>query len=380
METLAHGIAGSAGGMLAMALLYPLDQIKTIMQVEATELEDEPEQEQDKKAQDSKAGLPVKRAPRNFWAQALLILRKKKWQVYQGHVSTQVALGGSNFIYFFCYNGLKKQLLKRLQQRNRQMSGNITPVQNLALSCLAGVVNVYICAPLWVANMRLKSKDAAKYSGVVDCLRKVTANEGLLSLWNGTLASLVLVSNPVIHYVSYERMKIALHKKRHAAGPAGAALSALDIFVLGALAKSFTTVVTYPLQVAQSLMRVQQKTLDTQQERPARPTSLAGCLAQIYADRGVAGYFAGLQAKLLQTVLTAAISLVTYEKLLALILLMMRQPAKPAPAPCVLELNFAAAAERRHRPLGIASSAAAALTKSKAIYCPCCSSRCIDQL
>ncbi|GMF19759.1 unnamed protein product [Phytophthora fragariaefolia] len=162
-----------------------------------------------------------------------------------------------------------------------------------------------------------------------DCLRKVTENEGFLSLWNGTLASLVLVSNPVIHYVSYERMKIALQKKRHIAGPAGAALSALDIFVLGALAKSFTTVVTYPLQVAQSLMRVQQKTLD-KQEHPARSTSLAGCLAQIYADRGVGGYFAGLQAKLLQTVLTAAISLVTYEKLLALILLMVRQQAKPS--------------------------------------------------
>ncbi|KAE8912620.1 hypothetical protein PF005_g8775 [Phytophthora fragariae] len=321
METLAHGIAGSAGGMLAMALLYPLDQIKTIMQVEANALEEEPEQEQDKKTE--------AKPPTSFWTQALLILRKKKWQVYQGHVSTQVALGGSNFIYFFCYNGLKTQLLKRLQQQNRQMSGIITPMQNLALSCLAGVINVYICAPLWVANMRLKSKDAAKYSGVVDCLRKVTASEGLLSLWNGTLASLVLVSNPVIHYVSYERMKIALQKKRHAAGPAGAALSALDIFVLGALAKSFTTVVTYPLQVAQSLMRVQQKTLDTQQSRSARSTSLTGCLAQIYADRGAAGYFAGLQAKLLQTVLTAAISLVTYEKLLALILLMMRQPAKP---------------------------------------------------
>lgn len=79
----------------------------------------------------------------------------------------------------------------------------------------------------------------------------------------------------------------------------------LDIFVLGALAKSFTTVVTYPLQVAQSLMRVQHK---SPQENPARSSSLAGCLAQIYADRGVAGYFAGLQAKLLQTVLTAAIS------------------------------------------------------------------------
>ncbi|KAL4086313.1 hypothetical protein PRIC1_014440 [Phytophthora ramorum] len=321
METLAHGIAGSAGGMLAMALLYPLDQIKTIMQVEADELEKE--EEPHKKSAEE---LKVRRVSKSFWAQASAILQKNKWRVYQGHVSTQVALGGSNFVYFFCYNGLKSQLLERLQQQNRQMSGNVTPVQNLVLSCLAGVINVYICAPLWVANMRLKSKDAAKYSGVLDCLRKVTANEGFLSLWNGTLVSLVLVSNPVIHYVSYERLKIALQKKRHATGPAGVALSALDIFLLGALAKSLTTVVTYPLQVVQSLMRVQQKAID---KSSARATGLTGCLTQIYADRGVAGYFAGLQAKLLQTVLTAAISLVTYEKLLALILLLMRQQVKP---------------------------------------------------
>lgn len=42
----------------------------------------------------------------------------------------------------------------------------------------------------------------------------------------------------------------------------------------------------------------------------------------------MAGYFAGLEAKLLQTVLTAAISLVTYEKLLVLILVLLRQKPK----------------------------------------------------
>ncbi|KAG7400550.1 hypothetical protein PHYBOEH_005350 [Phytophthora boehmeriae] len=320
METLAHGIAGSAGGMLAMALLYPLDQIKTIMQVQTNEAK--------QKMSDSDPKAAVKT---NFWAQALAILRAKKWQVYQGHVSTQIALGGSNFIYFFCYNGLKTQLLTRLQKQNRQVSGNVTPVQNLALSCLAGAINVYLCAPLWVANMRLKSTDHAKYSGVIDCLCKVTKEEGFLSLWNGTLASLVLVSNPVIHYVSYERMKIALQKKRHSFGPTTTSLAALDVFVLGALAKSLTTVVTYPLQVVQSLMRVQKKPSGSQEGESAGSTTLTGCLAQIYTEGGLTGYYAGLQAKLLQTVLTAAISLVTYEKLLAIILLMMRQqPAQKA--------------------------------------------------
>jgi hypothetical protein len=60
--------------------------------VEADELDEE------EKTADQKQKAPVER---NFWAQALAILKKKKWQVYQGHVSTQVALGGSNFIYFF---------------------------------------------------------------------------------------------------------------------------------------------------------------------------------------------------------------------------------------------------------------------------------------
>lgn len=220
-------------------------------------------------------------------------------------------------------------MLKRLQRVNPAVGDAITPVQNLALSCLAGVINVYVCAPLWVANMRLKSKEHAKYAGVLDCLRQITASEGFWSLWNGTLASLMLVSNPVIHYVSYERMKVALQHKRLLANPRGrGTLTAMEIFVLGALAKSLTTVVTYPLQVAQSLMRVQEsrdakRTSDD--GAPVAKQSLAGCLAQIYRDNGVRGYFAGIEAKLLQTVLTAAISLVTYEKLLALILVLLRQ-------------------------------------------------------
>lgn len=38
---------------------------------------------------------------KSFVTQAIAIVKTKKWQVYQGHVSTQVALGGSNFVYFF---------------------------------------------------------------------------------------------------------------------------------------------------------------------------------------------------------------------------------------------------------------------------------------
>lgn len=324
METLAHGVAGSVGGALAMGVLYPLDQIKTIMQVER---------------QEEKGPSSTKKPAKSFWVQALAILKEQKWRVYQGHVSTQIALGGSNFVYFFCYNGLKASLLKRLHQLDPKRypvgSNVITPVQNLVLSCVAGIINVYATAPLWVANMRLKSKDHAKYNGVIDCMLKITQAEGLLSLWNGTLASLILVSNPVIHYVSYERMKTAIQLHRQRAG-VNTALSVMEIFVLGALAKSLTTVVTYPLQVAQSLMRVQQKQqqattpVDEEGSKTKTQDGIVACLTKIYKEDGVHGLFAGLEAKLLQTVLTAAISLVTYEKLLAVILLLLQPDKKKA--------------------------------------------------
>ncbi|DAZ94679.1 TPA: hypothetical protein N0F65_002388 [Lagenidium giganteum] len=313
-EALGHGIAGTAGGMVAMAALYPLDQIKTIMQVEDANRKDDGD---------------TKRS--GFWTRAFAIVKQERWNVYQGHVSTQVALGWSNFVYFFCYNRLKSGVLRRTKQdTNALVKNTITPTQNLVLSCIAGIINVYLTAPLWVVNMRLKSKDHAKFRGMLDCALQIVSSEGVLALWNGTLASLMLVSNPVIHYFSYERMKTALQQLRARALGKEVSISATEIFVLGALAKSLTTVITYPLQVAQSVMRIKQASQKAQDPRSKKsnPEGLSECIQSIYSDKGIQGLFAGMEAKLLQTVLTAAITLVTYEKLLAFIMLFMNGKPK----------------------------------------------------
>lgn len=70
----------------------------------AEALEDEEEASQSQEAIETDAAKPVQKrvqVPASFWVQAWAILKAKRWQVYQGHVSTQVALGGSNFVYFF---------------------------------------------------------------------------------------------------------------------------------------------------------------------------------------------------------------------------------------------------------------------------------------
>ena len=60
--------------------------------------------------------------------------------------------------------------------------------------------------PIWVVNSRLKMQNVNKneqlncdrYKGLIDGLIKIYCREGLSALWNGTVASLILVSNPAI--------------------------------------------------------------------------------------------------------------------------------------------------------------------------------------
>ena len=54
-----------------------------------------------------------------------------------------------------------------------------------------------------------KSEDpeSTKYKGILDGLIKISQQEGLGSLWSGSLPSLLLVSNPSIQFMVYEQLK-----------------------------------------------------------------------------------------------------------------------------------------------------------------------------
>lgn len=86
---------------------------------------------------------------------------------------------------------------------------------------------------------------------MLDGLLKIKKEEGLQALWSGTLPSLILVSNPAIQFMIYEAVKRQLHiiypEKK---------LGATVFFFVGALSKAVATVLTYPLQLLQTKLRV----------------------------------------------------------------------------------------------------------------------------
>jgi len=118
-----------------------------------------------------------------------------------------------------------------------------------------------------------------------------------------------LVSNPVIQFFCYEQFKKARLSKH---SQDGNSLSPAEAFLTGALAKGIATVTTYPLQLTQSVLRLQRTSEDCQESTKGT----WDCLVRIYKRDGLEGLFSGMRAKLLQTVLTAAFTFLTYEQIL----------------------------------------------------------------
>lgn len=241
--------------------------------------------------------------------------------LYRGLVPVLQSLWISNFVYFYSFHTLKAIA---------SPPGSASVLRDLGLATVAGIINVLATTPFWVVNTRLKMKGLEEqqqspkaatttlgYANLIEGLRYIWRTEGMAGLWAGTMPSLMLVSNPALQFMMYESLKRQLSAV--SAQPPGVAF-----FVIGAMAKAFATVVTYPLQLVQTKLRH-----GSGQETGVGPN--AGVLEMcvyILKTYGAAGLFRGLEAKLLQTVLTAALMFAAYEKIAAVVMSLLLRSKK----------------------------------------------------
>eukprot|EP00929_Paragymnodinium_shiwhaense_P017117 TRINITY_DN126071_c0_g1_i1.p1 TRINITY_DN126071_c0_g1~~TRINITY_DN126071_c0_g1_i1.p1 ORF type:complete len:370 (-),score=72.07 TRINITY_DN126071_c0_g1_i1:286-1395(-) len=316
-NALLHGLAGAVASLVSMFLLYPFDQIRVMLQVQA----------------DPKG--PVGAATMHSWlvgqtlaAAAEILQRQGLAGFYRGVFATLQTIGISYFIYFFLYNALKAYLHRDSvhgHHRPKFFDGLPNAVIDMLASSLSGVMNVLITSPLWVAVMRLRfAQDGLPPRGVWEEMWHIWSTEGLQALWNGTWCSLILVTNPILNFVAYDVLKRMLLRRRVSKSvdqdleaelqfDANATLTAKEAFLVGAGSKAVSTLLTYPLQMAQTL------------QRAGGPQGLSGevglfpLLFNVVRSRGFVALFAGLEAKIWQTVLNAALMFMFYERIVAVV-------------------------------------------------------------
>jgi len=278
-DTLVRALSGAVGSVTAACITMPLTTAFTRLQLE------------DRR----KTTGPLTTMLELVRDEGLLTL-------YRGCQSTMISISVSNFVYFYSFHGLKKW----------SGSASQTALKDLVYACIAGCINVILTNPLWVVNSRLKmagiAKDVPTYRGTLDGLIKIALQEGVGSLWNGTKASLMLVSNPAIKFTFYELFK------RQYTRITGKGVGGTTAFLLGAAATAVATLLTYPLQIVQAKARH-----GNMQGMTTSPT-MHMIAAKIIREQGTAGLFKGVDSKLLQSALAAGFMFLTYEKIAAYVL------------------------------------------------------------
>lgn len=225
--------------------------------------------------------------------------------LYRGIIPVLQSLCISNFVYFYTFHSLKT-LAGGIESQNA--------LRDLFLGTIAGVVNVMTTTPFWVVNTRLKTTVSRPYRNLIDGLAYIWKTEGIQGLWAGAVPSLMLVSNPALQFMMYEALK------RRIAQFSSNSPSTLTIFLMGAMAKTFATILTYPLQLIQTKLRHGRTSSDKSLRNISPNASVIQMLLTILKANGFAGLFVGLEAKLMQTVLTAALMFTAYEKITKFVL------------------------------------------------------------
>lgn len=298
-NNLTHAFAGATGSVVGMSTFYPLDTVRTRLQTD----------------DDLKAVGP-------FRVMKQLSEEEGVGTLYRGLTPVLTSLYCSNFVYFYAFNGMKT--IANLNGIKPSIS------RDLIFGYLSGCINALVTTPLWVVNTRLKLQCTQKTStsdgtqqkkldGLFHGLCTISKEEGMPALWNGVQTSFILSGNPAIHFMVYESLKRFFFKTKLAKGQK-TNLSSFESFLLGGFAKAVATVITYPLQLVQCRQRATKKT--------GSNVSIYEVVQGVLRQAGILGLYKGMESKLYQTVLTAALMFLTYEKILSVIYWMFRVQKK----------------------------------------------------
>ncbi|XP_047181546.1 peroxisomal adenine nucleotide carrier 1-like isoform X2 [Vigna umbellata] len=197
-------------------------------------------------------------------------------------------------------------------------SGNkyIGTAANLIVATAAGVFTIVITQPLDTASSRMQTSEFGKSKGFWKTLSEGTWSEA----YDGLAISILLTTNPSIQYTAYDQLKQRILKgnisNRTGTKSSPEALSAFSAFVLGAVSKCAATCLTYPAIRCKVMIQAAESDDDkhTEAERKAQRT-ISGALYTIWKREGVLGFFKGLQAQILKTVLSSALLLMVKEKI-----------------------------------------------------------------
>ncbi|MCL7046514.1 hypothetical protein MKW94_011231 [Papaver nudicaule] len=280
-------VAGSIAGMVEHMAMFPVDTLKTRMQMLG--------------ASSSCSGSATHSSHHHHQIGRFFtsIMRKEgPLGLYRGIAAMGLGAGPAHAVYFSVYEICKKKL------------GGNEPGHHPLLHAASGVVATTasdaVLTPMDVVKQRLQLK-SSPYSGVKDCVLRMFKEEGVKGFYTSYRTTIVMNAPfTAVHFATYEAMKKVLNE----ISPENASEERLMVHVMaGGAAGALAGAVTTPLDVVKTRLQCQGVCgADT-----FRSSSIRLALKQIVAKEGYQALLRGLTPRVLFHAPAAAICWSTYE-------------------------------------------------------------------
>ncbi|KAG5930692.1 hypothetical protein E4U42_000032 [Claviceps africana] len=321
----ARAAAGATGAVLANALVYPLDIVKTRLQVQVRSDKVEPPSTSDTPHYNS-----------TWDALSRIVTDDGVKGLYAGINGSLIGVASTNFAYFYWYT-----LARSLYIKSSRSVGSPSIAVELALGAAAGALAQLFTIPVAVVTTRQQTARADERKSLLSTAREVVEGpDGVSGLWRGLKASLVLVVNPAVTYGAYERLRTMFFKDRVNLRP-------WEAFLLGALSKALATVVTQPLIVAK--VGLQSRPPPARKGQPFK--SFVEVMQFIVEHEGPRALFKGIGPQMLKGFLVQGILMMTKERVELMFVLFIRYLQKLRSNQLQKAAAVAASVAVQHSPL-----------------------------
>ncbi|GAU39530.1 hypothetical protein TSUD_223000 [Trifolium subterraneum] len=312
-DALINGLAGAGGGIIAQLITYPLQTVNTRQQTNRD---------------------PKDKKNLGTFQQMCQVVKHEGWErLYGGLTPSLVGTATSQGVYYYFYQIFRNRAEAAALEKKMLGTGDgsVGMFSSLIVAALSGCVNVLLTNPIWLVVTRMQThrkeskrtlsdprlSDAINQTtlstvelrayGTSHVIQEVYDEAGVLGFWKGVLPTLVMVSNPSIQFMLYETLLAKLKK-----GRASNSVTAIEIFLLGAIAKLGATVVTYPLLVVKA--RLQARQVQNGDKRHHYKGTWDAIIKMIRYE-GFNGFYKGMGTKIVQSVLAAAVLFMVKEEL-----------------------------------------------------------------
>ncbi|KAG0676030.1 hypothetical protein C6P40_001334 [Pichia californica] len=357
-KSISHAISGGLSGLVSMAVTYPLVTLSTNAQAKTTKSFDETaKEEQNAKdlnnieeidndddndlqsdissitklkfrtipnsvSQDFESKSDEKLSKNSLKIKLLKLLKKlinrlkfiiqNSNKFYSGLESALIGIVSVNFVYYYVYN-FTGNYFKKLNNG----STSLDVKDSLLTGLISGLISRIATNPIWVANTRMTVKqkmiekdinesiDVSKQN-TFKVIYEIFQNEGLKGLFSGLVPALILVLSPMIQFTIFEQSKNALLKLRYNKKN----VTSLEALLLGSFGKLIAILITYPYYTIRSRMHLNK---DDDNKNSFK------ILYDVIQNEGISALYGGLNAKLLQSVISAGLIFYFKEEMMSVV-------------------------------------------------------------